>query len=739
MPKDVFVRIIGLMMLLLSANLIFGQQAFIRIIDAKTKEPVQFASVCFQGLKTVALQQAVSDRDGKVTNNCKERSKLAVTYVGYETLTDTVEPGATVTLMLVPAVLNMSEFVVTAQFKPEKADKSIYKINVINSRQIERKAATNLSDLLKTESNVRISQSGVMGANLSFMGLSGENVKILLDGVPVIGRLDGNIDINQLNLYNVDHVEIIEGPMSVIYGSNAIGGVVNIITKENKSSPLTAFANAYYESVGQYNFSLGSSLHNRNNTLSVDLSRNFFDGFSGSEQSRQMTWDPKQQYNANAYYLYSTNKIRVKLSMQYFDELIQSKGELIGPYYEKAIDKYFHTVRQTSKAEASYTFSPRKQLSFVGAFSTYNRKQEIYLNDLTVLEKVIAGGDTTNLISYYLRSMYESFYFENKLKTQLGIEGSYDVTEGARILGLAQEIGDFAGFLNASFSPDPKFTIQPGARLIYNTKYAAPVVYSINAKYAFSSHSSLRATFARGFRSPSIKELYLDFVDINHDLHGNPDLKAESSYNTNLNFTYNRETTRSYINTELSLFYNNVDNMIEMLQVGNSIKTYTYGNVLKFISQGVEANASVNFYPRFTIKGGVSYIGRKFPLKGVEGAGDKFYYSTDYNLALTYNIEKYNASFTTNLKITSKYPQLSPDATFNNDYIEGYPSLDVILVKNFFQSRLAVSVGGKNLFDVTNVEAGMGGSGAHSASNGASVIAWGRTVFVRLTYNYRKH
>ena len=234
--KVLFVKLIGMMVLLLSVGEIFGQQGTIKIIDSKSKEAIPFATVCFQGLKTVTLKQAVSDMDGKVPNDIKETSKIAITYVGYETLLDTIEPGVSTTLLLIPAVMNMSEFVVTGQFKPEKADKSIYKINVINSRQIERKAATNLTDLLSTESHVRISQGGVMGANLSFMGLTGENVKILVDGVPVIGRLDGNIDINQLNLYNVDHVEIIEGPMSVVYGSNAIGGVVNIITKENKNS-----------------------------------------------------------------------------------------------------------------------------------------------------------------------------------------------------------------------------------------------------------------------------------------------------------------------------------------------------------------------------------------------------------------------------------------------------------------------------------------------------------------------
>jgi outer membrane receptor for ferrienterochelin and colicins len=231
MVKNLFIRLIGLMLVLLAAKVLFGQQATIRIIDGKTKEPVAFAHVCFEGLTSATLKHFVTDIEGRVPNQCNEVSKVAVSYVGFETLADTVRPGVSVTFELVPAVLNMSEVVVTAQLIPERADKSIYKINVINSRQIELKAATNLTDLLSTESNMRISQGGILGSSLSLQGLSGENVKFLVDGVPVVGRLNGNIDLNQLNLYNVDHVEIIEGPMSVIYGSNAIAGVVNIITK----------------------------------------------------------------------------------------------------------------------------------------------------------------------------------------------------------------------------------------------------------------------------------------------------------------------------------------------------------------------------------------------------------------------------------------------------------------------------------------------------------------------------
>ncbi len=739
MLKGLFIRLIGLMVLLLAMGEIYGQQASIMVIDAKSKEAIPYATVCFQGAASAGLKQCVTDKAGKVPNEIKEKSKISISFIGYETLVDTVEPGETTTLFLVPAVLNMSEFVVTAQMKPEKVDKSIYKINVINSRQIERKAATNLTDLLSTESNMRISQGGVLGTSLSLQGLSGENVKFLVDGVPVVGRINGNIDLNQLNLYNVDHVEIIEGPMSVIYGSNAIAGVVNIITKENRNSSVTAFANAYFESVGVYNFNAGSSVRRKNNQVSLDLSRNFFDGYSSNDTLRSMQWKPRRQNNADAYYLYSGGKTRVKLSIQYFDELIQDKGDLQKPYYETAIDNFYHTIRQTSKAEASYAISPNRQISMVGAYSTFNRKREVYQNDLTTLQKKPAGGDTTLVGSYLLRAWYNRNYPGEKLNYQAGFDGNLEKNGGERIAGGSQQIGDYAGFFSMKYDPDKKITIQPGARFTYNTKYKAPVVYSLNVKYAVTPNTAVRATYARGFRAPSIKELYLDFVDINHNLHGNPDLQAESSHNVNLNFSYNRETSNAYLNTELGLFYNYVDNMIWLFQVGNDISTYTYGNISKFISQGIQANATISFYPRLTLKGGFSHVGRKFPDNTADVGDKKFHYSTDFNAMATYNFEKWNASLTANYKYTGRFPQLTPDGVFANDYIGGYSNLDVSIMKSFMQNMFSVSVGGKNLLNVKDVSAGIVNSGAHSGgSDGASRVAWGRTAFVKLTYNFKK-
>lgn len=123
--------------------------------------------------------------------------------------------------------------VVTGQYAPNTIEKATHKVRVIDRQKMDVMSAQNLRDVLTNELNIRISQDNVLGSSMSMQGISGQNVKILIDGVPVVGRLEGNIDLSQINLNNIERVEIIEGPMSVNYGTDALAGTINLITKKN--------------------------------------------------------------------------------------------------------------------------------------------------------------------------------------------------------------------------------------------------------------------------------------------------------------------------------------------------------------------------------------------------------------------------------------------------------------------------------------------------------------------------
>ena len=720
-------------MLIMSAG--YGQQAVIKVLDKKTGDPVPYAHVCFESASSGEQRHTMTNTSGEVNNDCKEKTIVAITFVGYETLFDTINAGESKTVRLKPAILNMSEVVVTAQYTPQRVDKSIYKIKVIGVQQIEQKAATNLTELFNDELSIRVSQDAALGASMSIRGLSGEHVKFLIDGVPLIGRMNGNIDLGQINLNNVEHVEIIEGPMSVVYGSNALAGVVNIITKQNKNTRLEAFAETYLESVGVFNVNGAVSLKKKRNVFSVAASRNFFNGYSPESENRSMKWKPKRQYSIDGSYLYSHDNYKLRFTSQYFNEKLWYKGNVIQPVY--ALDTYFYTKRLTNTLDVSTKIGSYRYFNMIAAYSMYDRVKDTYFKNLHTLEEVPVDDNTTRFNAFVLRPVISKSNNDSKLNYQFGLDINIENGSGEKITDLKQDIGDYAGFLTIKYDPLPFLSIQPGIRVIYNTKYKAPLVYSLNLKYNAMEYMNIRASYARGFRAPSLKELYLYFVDVNHNIRGNDQLKSENSHNINLSCDFNREINKVLYGFEIDFFYNKINNLITLAQVNQT--EYSYINVDYFVSQGFQTVLKYNLYPNLTWKAGVAFTGRKNDLKDDAYDAKEFFYTTDVNTSLTYSIIKISTDFSLFYKYTGKTPQYIVDE--NGDLAEGYipdyHTMDVSVIKNFFNRQLQLSVGVKNLFDNTSLPAIGGGSGVHSG--GDTLIGWGRTFFVRAAYSFRQY
>lgn len=736
-----------LFVVLLTGEQSLGQQFFVTVYDQKSKEPVAFAHVCFEGLKSGNPKYCTTSMEGKALNDVKEESKLAISFVGYKTYYDTIKPGQSLEVQLQPTVLNMDEVVVTAQYTPERADKSIYKVSVISSRQIELKAATNMADLLKDQVSMNVRQDGVLGTSLNIQGLSGENVKFLMDGVPMIGRMNGNFDLNQINLNHVDHVEVIEGPMSVIYGSNALAGVVNIITKENKSASLSTVANAYVESVGTCNFDGSVAMKLNRHTFGVAGGRNFFGGYSPpSYTGRSVVFKPRRQYFADGYYAYTIDRLKVKIGGDYFNELLQDKGNLQPPYYEKAFDSYFTTVRYNVRLDLNWRLGRSHVFNMIASYSAYDRIKETFLKDLTTLTEIKTQDpeqqDTTYLRTYMGRMTMAKNNPEKKFNYQLGVDLIYETGTGKRILDNEQAIGDYAVFFSVKWDPVKVLSIQPGIRFIYNTKYKAPLVYAVSGKWNIVEPLSLRVSYSRGFRAPSIKELYLFFKDVNHNIQGNPNLKAETSNNVNLNLKYTVENKKTAYEIELSGFYNALKNIITLAQVpgkGTDL-SYTYVNLDRYKTTGGQLNASFSFYPSLKLSAGLAETGINVEMAdGTTSGGFKF--STDVNANVSYRFSKPDLTFALLYKYTGKKPQ----PFFNSDtlslgYVDGYNTMDFTISKGFWKHRIRLACGLKNIFNNQIIPSSGLGSGGHGSGGGEGVaIGYGRTVFFRFTFNFNQY
>ena len=291
-------------------------------------------------------------------------------------------------------IKKLSEVVVTGQLRETTIDKSLYNIRVIDQKKINSGLYSNLGSLLEKSLNIDLSRDNVLGSNVSIMGISGSNVKILIDDVPVIGRLNGNIDLSQINLLNIERVELVEGPMSTIYGSDALAGAINIVTKKNFNHNI--LISTYYESIGKYNFDIHLSKKIKYNQFAYQFSRKYFNGWSENQEfnllpvslpadtNRVKQWKPKEQYINKFTYSHKRNNFVIGSYAEYYNEKLTNLGNPIPPYFETAFDEFYNTVRLNIGLNSKYSTN-NNDIKLFSSFNNYNRSKESIFKDLTNL------------------------------------------------------------------------------------------------------------------------------------------------------------------------------------------------------------------------------------------------------------------------------------------------------------------------------------------------------------------
>jgi len=646
-----------------------------------------------------------------------------------------------------PKGKSLSEVVITAQYQEGTIENAVHKIRVIDRATIDKMGAQNLRDVLSNALNVRLSQDNVLGSSMSLQGISGQNVKILIDGVAVTGRINGNIDISQINMNNVERIEIVEGPLSVSYGTDALAGTINIITKKFQKLSSSASVTGYYESVGQYNYSGRLAHSTKNYTFSLLGGRNYFDGWQYedspfkmeqekvADSTRVMDWKPKEQFFGTAFIGRQFKRTKLGFTSDYFYEQIMNRGLPRAPYFETAFDDYYTTNRFNHSLTLVGKIFKNTNTNLIFANNYYRRVKNKYINDLTTLTQNLTANssdqDTSTFNNITARGTFSSSRSDSKLNGEIGYDLQHETGTGLRIKDNRQQIGDYSLFASAEYKPFDKTVIRPGVRLSYNTAYQAPVIPSINIKQEIGKGNLIRFSYARGFRSPSLKDLYFYFVDVNHNIKGNEDLKAEYSHNFSLSYSRSFTVKNVGLKVENLNFYNTIENLITLAQA--TATEYTYFNLSKFKTLGTQLQFEARWKGLTTTLGG-SYVGRYNELSETMEVNE-FYFSPEGRCNLQYSFKK-NLTISVFYKYTGKTPNIGIDENSQMylSSIDDYHMLDMSISKTFWQKRLNVTLGAKNLFNVRDIVGTSSGS-AHSVSSSSIPMAMGRTYFIKTDIN----
>lgn len=629
---------------------------------------------------------------------------------------------------------DLNTVVVTGQAMPVSQRLAMSQVKILDAKYISESGSFNLRQALVHELGFDMEQKSVMGASVNIQGLTRENVKILVDGVPVIGRLNGILDLHQIQLDDIERIEIVEGPTSVFYGTDALAGVINIITKKNINGAYSAGLTGYYESVGQQNASLRAGVSHKKHTLMISGGRNEFGGYSPIDTCRNKLWESREQYYGRLNYLY---KINNKLSAHNQFRISDERMTILGNpnTANQAKDGIYKTFSWSNDIALNGEIKGGHYIAANTSFTNYTRLNNYYqinLNDNTSeLSAKSSDHDTTDMSLLFIRGQFTSA-FRGKLNFTAGAEFSRESTSGLRILNKTQYVIETGFYALVTWNPFSKLMVRPAFRYNYNTAYHAPVTPAIYVKYFINDNAQLNVSYARGFRSPSIKELFLDYYmpgrGVIYHIYGNTDLKAEQSDNFMLNYSHQFHFAKSrYIKIQPGLFYNDVRNLITLSDMMDNERYYI--NINKHKTWGARAEITASFVKNLQLTAGYQIMGLYNSFSETNDL-NMFNYAKNATAVIKYQWPKYGFSILAHARIHGDRPGfVLENNEINATLIEGFTIMDLSATQNIWKKRIQLTAGVKNIFNITEIEMmGQESGEVHETSQ----AMWGRTFFIQL-------
>ena len=652
---------------------------------------------------------------------------IKATHIGFMNYLDTVSnvySVDTLKIQLEEFAFPLNEVVITAQIEALSQRDAVNNIISISKNEIEELNSLNLSELLNQQALFDIQFDPSLGSSIEMQGMSGNNINILVDGIPVIGRKGGQIDISQLNLSNIEKIEIVRGPSSVSYGTNSTGGVINLITKRTIDKSQIIFSN-YFENIGlkQYNIDINKKI--KKQQFNVNIGHFDFAGLS-DDTLRTKDWKPKRQAFGQIMWLSKIRNNNIRFKSYYFDEkLVELGNENFPPFDGTAFDIHYLTVRNTNDLSIDRKTENYSINTFISQSATKFKRVQ-YLVDLNSNEEENTNDPDFNsedlFSAWYLRSEYNRLNWD-KVSLQAGIESRSDLVSGSRIKSGKASTYEFSFFSKTELKLNQNFKSQLGIRVPYHSIYPAPVSPSFEMLYSRSSKLQYRVSYARGFRAPTIKELFMEFIDFNHNIVGNSELDAEYShaFNSSIVYTpYQKDTKYIQIDIQGSLQY--LNNKIGLAQIENTTG-YTYFNVSNAKYYGLNTTIDSKVSKSSKIRLGWNI------------------YKTELNQSLdptrfqniSFLYKYFNSQHKFGANINLKYtPEITSQRYQDNELVsvkqEPFESINLNFNKTFIKLNSTLSFGIKNLTNLKNINS-LGG-GIHSSSE--SILSWGRSFFINL-------
>lgn len=508
---------------------------------------------------------------------------------------------------------NLNPVIVTANKFEQKQQETGKVLTVITQQQLQRNSARSLSEVLNEQTGIFIT-----GANnnpgsvqsVSLRGASGANTLIMVDGVPVndASGITSEFDINYININQVERVEILKGAQSTLYGSDAVAGVINIITKKKGTNPVGGYASIAAGSYGTINTAAGINGNSKGWLYNAGYTYVHSNGFSSAYDSTGKAGFDKDgytQHSLNASVGYDAGK---GLGFRAYTRYTNYKAGIDEGAFTDDNNYNLDDKNLQLGVNANYKLGKSK-LVFNYQYNKVNRS---YVDDSTRYfgATIYQAGEYKG--NSHFAEVYGNFHLSEKAELVAGVDYRKNSTDQSSKYFYAG-----ADYSSAPLGPDSAntnqqgayasivvhniggfFNIEGGGRVNHHSIYGWNGTYSINPSFNIDQNWKLFINVASAYRVPSIYQLYSQY--------GNRDLNPEKSqsYEGGAQFTNKVFTARA------TIFKRDVNDVIYFY---TNPQTYAsqYINADKQNDNGFELEATAIINKMFSVSANYTYTDGK--------------------------------------------------------------------------------------------------------------------------------
>lgn len=579
----------------------------------------------------------VTDLDGKFEIRSKvNKGEITVSYVGYEHWQQKLEldskKESNLSIILKSnRVWSSNDVVVTATRTKRDIELVSQPVSVVSNKEIKQSGSLRLNDILIEQIGMTLVNDH--GTGIQLQGMDADYALILIDGQPVIGRTSGTLDLKRIAVSNVKQIEIVKGPSSAIWGSEALSGVINIITEKPQQGVSTTVSSRY-GSFKSLDLGVESSISSTNYSQTIFVNRNASMGYSLNSASISKTVPEFSNYTVSYKGIAKIGaKTEFELRTRFYNENQENVGIILENNVESILEEKAGQNDFSLIPILRYQFSGKQRIEFIHNSSWFNTKTDNNFKD----------GDALYSESSYSQRMHKTEFqwdaiWSDSHHTTSGAGYSYETVEADRYIENPFFKSIFS-YTQHEWEVNSKLNLTGGLRFDHHSEYSGEISPKVGLRYEAFKDFHIKFSAGNGFKAPEFRQLFLNFTNptSGYSVFGtstvlqslaelqdkgqistiliNPttltNIQAEKSFALNLGIDY---SIRQDLRIKLNVYRNNIKNLIDSQPIAiktNGQSVYTYFNLDKIYTQGAEIEVYWDLFENFSVMGGYAFLQAK--------------------------------------------------------------------------------------------------------------------------------